>query len=155
MLLPLLPLLLCAPLVQSLATPGGVSLPSNVSLSELIDTDPSALVNLFIGTTNGGHCFPGATVPHGMIKVGLDTDSPGNVRFFTLLHAASPVNTVNSKQVMMAIRLSMPLDSVSCTIKGQVVPRLCPISNYGLLGNVIPLPLAPRLSGPARLFAKL
>lgn len=47
-------------------------------------TDPAALVNLFIGTTNGGHVFPGATLPHGMVKVGMDTDSPENVRFVPL-----------------------------------------------------------------------
>ncbi|KAH9835013.1 glycoside hydrolase family 92 protein [Rhodofomes roseus] len=40
--------------------------------------DPASLVNMFIGTTNGGHVFPGATLPHGMVKVGMDTDSPGN-----------------------------------------------------------------------------
>ncbi|KAI0697371.1 glycoside hydrolase family 92 protein [Cytidiella melzeri] len=40
--------------------------------------NPASLVNLFIGTTNGGHVFPGATLPHGMAKVGMDTDSPGN-----------------------------------------------------------------------------
>ncbi|KDR66486.1 hypothetical protein GALMADRAFT_147907 [Galerina marginata CBS 339.88] len=41
-------------------------------------TDPASLVIPFIGTTNGGHVFPGATLPHGMIKAGMDTDSPGN-----------------------------------------------------------------------------
>ncbi|KAF5328370.1 hypothetical protein D9619_013241 [Psilocybe cf. subviscida] len=41
-------------------------------------SDPASLVNAFIGTTNGGHVFPGATLPHGMIKAGMDTDSPGN-----------------------------------------------------------------------------
>ncbi|KAK0440865.1 glycosyl hydrolase family 92-domain-containing protein [Desarmillaria tabescens] len=40
--------------------------------------DPLQYVNLFIGTINGGHTFPGATIPHGMVKVGMDTDSPGN-----------------------------------------------------------------------------
>ncbi|KAJ3516547.1 hypothetical protein NLJ89_g1063 [Agrocybe chaxingu] len=40
--------------------------------------DPSSLVIPFIGTTNGGHVFPGATIPHGLIKAGMDTDSPGN-----------------------------------------------------------------------------
>ncbi|KAJ7597790.1 glycoside hydrolase family 92 protein [Mycena floridula] len=40
--------------------------------------DPLSYVNLFIGTENGGHTFPGANVPHGMVKVGMDTDSPGN-----------------------------------------------------------------------------
>lgn len=55
--------------------------------------DPLQFVNLFIGSVNGGHTFPGAlcrifpgvvnvrtgaTIPHGMVKVGMDTDSPGN-----------------------------------------------------------------------------
>ncbi|KAH9903165.1 glycoside hydrolase family 92 protein [Cubamyces lactineus] len=40
--------------------------------------DAASRVNLFVGTTNGGHVFPGATLPHGMVKVGMDTDSPGN-----------------------------------------------------------------------------
>ncbi|KAI0260073.1 glycoside hydrolase family 92 protein [Gloeopeniophorella convolvens] len=44
--------------------------------SDAVDT--SSFVDLFIGTTNGGHVFPGATLPHGMVKVGMDTDSPGN-----------------------------------------------------------------------------
>ncbi|KAF7966871.1 hypothetical protein HWV62_36683 [Athelia sp. TMB] len=42
------------------------------------DFDVLNYVNLFIGTTNGGHVFPGATLPHGLAKVGMDTDSPGN-----------------------------------------------------------------------------
>lgn len=41
--------------------------------------DYTNLVNVFIGTRFGGHVFPGATVPHGMVKVGLDTDSNENV----------------------------------------------------------------------------
>ncbi|KAG6916146.1 hypothetical protein DXG01_008297 [Tephrocybe rancida] len=58
-------------------------------------TDPASFVLPFIGTTNGGHVFPGkaaprilggiqaklhtgATIPHGMVKAGMDTDSPGN-----------------------------------------------------------------------------
>ncbi|KAJ3533543.1 hypothetical protein NMY22_g7290 [Coprinellus aureogranulatus] len=41
-------------------------------------TDPASYVNPFIGTINVGHVFPGATLPHGMIKAGMDTDSPGN-----------------------------------------------------------------------------
>ncbi|KAH8104834.1 glycoside hydrolase family 92 protein [Cristinia sonorae] len=40
--------------------------------------DPASLVNLFIGVINGGHVFPGPTLPHGMAKPGMDTDSPGN-----------------------------------------------------------------------------
>uniref|UniRef100_A0A0W0FVN3 Glycoside hydrolase family 92 protein n=1 Tax=Moniliophthora roreri TaxID=221103 RepID=A0A0W0FVN3_MONRR len=40
--------------------------------------DVSRFVIPFIGTTRGGHVFPGATRPHGMIKVGMDTDSPEN-----------------------------------------------------------------------------
>ncbi|KAF8876853.1 glycoside hydrolase family 92 protein [Infundibulicybe gibba] len=41
-------------------------------------SDPASFVIPFIGTTNGGHVFPGATLPHGMVKAGMDTDSPGN-----------------------------------------------------------------------------
>ncbi|KAH8836162.1 glycosyl hydrolase family 92-domain-containing protein [Flagelloscypha sp. PMI_526] len=41
-------------------------------------SNPLEYLNLFIGTVNGGHTFPGATIPHGMVKVGMDTDSPGN-----------------------------------------------------------------------------
>ncbi|KAI0319725.1 glycoside hydrolase family 92 protein [Amylostereum chailletii] len=52
----------------TLSTPGSYA--QNTS-------DPSSFVNLFIGTTNGGHVFPGATLPHAMVKVGMDTDSPG------------------------------------------------------------------------------
>ena len=47
--------------------------------------DYTELVNVFIGTTNGGHVFPGATIPHGMVKAGMDTDSPGNVRYTSSL----------------------------------------------------------------------
>ncbi|KAJ7096562.1 glycosyl hydrolase family 92-domain-containing protein [Mycena belliarum] len=36
--------------------------------------DPLKHVNLFIGTLNNGNTFPGATVPHGMVKIGMDTD---------------------------------------------------------------------------------
>ncbi|KAI0771303.1 glycoside hydrolase family 92 protein [Trametes elegans] len=41
-------------------------------------SDPASRVNLFIGTTSSGHAFPGVTLPHGMVKVGMDTDSPDN-----------------------------------------------------------------------------
>ncbi|KAJ7624866.1 glycoside hydrolase family 92 protein [Roridomyces roridus] len=45
-----------------------------VAVSGANVTDPLSHVNLFIGTLNGGNVFPGATVPHGMVKVGMDTD---------------------------------------------------------------------------------
>lgn len=51
---------------------------ATASNTTITDSDPASFVNVFIGTTNGGHVFPGATLPHGMVKVGLDTDSPGN-----------------------------------------------------------------------------
>ncbi|KAF8184698.1 glycoside hydrolase family 92 protein [Pholiota molesta] len=63
------------PKVQSAAS-GTPSIQRPPSIPRI--TDPASLVNAFIGTTNGGHVFPGATLPHGMIKVGMDTDSPGN-----------------------------------------------------------------------------
>ena len=49
------------------------------NLKEVTVGDYTDLVNVFIGTVEGGHVFPGATVPHGMVKAGLDTDSPGAV----------------------------------------------------------------------------
>ena len=38
-------------------------------------SDPSSLVNPFIGTTNGGDTFPGADLPFGMIQLGPVTPS--------------------------------------------------------------------------------
>jgi putative alpha-1,2-mannosidase len=42
-------------------------------------TNPANAVDVFVGTTKGGHVFPGPTIPHGFVKVGMDTDSPGAV----------------------------------------------------------------------------
>lgn len=55
----------------------GSTLLSHVRAAQSI-SDPASLVLPFIGTTNGGHVFPGPTLPHGMVKAGMDTDSPGN-----------------------------------------------------------------------------
>ncbi|KAI0062314.1 glycoside hydrolase family 92 protein [Artomyces pyxidatus] len=52
--------------------------PTQIDAADAPPSDPASFVNMFIGTTNGGHVFPGATLPHGMVKVGMDTDSPGN-----------------------------------------------------------------------------
>lgn len=52
---------------------------ANASVLGTSIPDPASIVNVFIGTTLGGHVFPGATLPHGMAKVGMDTNSPGNV----------------------------------------------------------------------------
>ncbi|GLB36560.1 putative glycoside hydrolase family 92 protein [Lyophyllum shimeji] len=57
-------------------SPQASSAPSAPPISTI--ADPASFVLPFIGTTNGGHVFPGATLPHGMIKAGMDTDSPGN-----------------------------------------------------------------------------
>ncbi|KAG6909314.1 hypothetical protein DXG01_001113 [Tephrocybe rancida] len=51
---------------------------NTISSSSATITDPASYVLPFIGTTGGGHVFPGATIPHGMVKAGMDTDSPGN-----------------------------------------------------------------------------
>ncbi|KAI0649690.1 glycoside hydrolase family 92 protein [Trametes meyenii] len=60
------------------SSPSASSIFGKPSASPTFIRDAASHVNLFIGTTNGGHTFPGATVPHGMVKVGMDTDSPGN-----------------------------------------------------------------------------
>lgn len=100
--------------------------------------DLASLVNLFIGTTNGGHVFPGAeglpfcetllillcigaTLPHGMVKVGMDTDSPGNVRpLFDRATVPLPHGLLLlSTRAMMLIQLIMLLASLSCTMTVQ------------------------------------
>jgi predicted alpha-1,2-mannosidase len=43
--------------------------------SSLYVSDPTALVNPFIGTTDGGDTFPGADVPFGMVQWSPDTPS--------------------------------------------------------------------------------
>ncbi|KAJ7025801.1 alpha-1,2-mannosidase, putative subfamily [Mycena alexandri] len=40
--------------------------------------DPAQFVNPFIGTKNGGHVFPGATLPWGSVKAGADSNSGDN-----------------------------------------------------------------------------
>ncbi|KAJ6464738.1 glycosyl hydrolase family 92-domain-containing protein [Mycena vitilis] len=42
------------------------------------DTDPAQWVNPFIGTSNGGHAFAGATLPWGSVKAGADSRSGDN-----------------------------------------------------------------------------
>jgi predicted alpha-1,2-mannosidase len=47
--------------------------------AEFQPRDPSALVNPFIGTTNGGNVFPGAVLPHGMVSFSPEeTPLPGS-----------------------------------------------------------------------------
>ncbi|OBZ76796.1 hypothetical protein A0H81_02961 [Grifola frondosa] len=96
-----LPLLRClsVALVAILSTPGhalsiqprvdDASSPLSVSQSVVSIPDPASHVNLFIGTTGAGHAFPGATLPHGMVKAGMDTDSPNN-------HAGYDANPIYS-----------------------------------------------------------
>jgi hypothetical protein len=64
----------------------------------------------------------GATLPHGMVKVGLDTDSPGNVRLSSVESSQClKFLTSNSKRVMMPMQHSMLLAFRSCMIQGLVV----------------------------------
>ncbi|OSC99282.1 glycoside hydrolase family 92 protein [Trametes coccinea BRFM310] len=63
---------------SGLSTSATASATGQVTPLSMFIPDAASRVNLFIGTTNGGHTFPGATIPHGMVKVGMDTDSPGN-----------------------------------------------------------------------------
>ncbi|EJD51200.1 alpha-1,2-mannosidase, putative subfamily [Auricularia subglabra TFB-10046 SS5] len=44
----------------------------------LAQAGPTQFVNQFIGTTNGGHVFPGATLPWGSVKAVADCDSGEN-----------------------------------------------------------------------------
>ncbi|KLO17793.1 glycoside hydrolase family 92 protein [Schizopora paradoxa] len=50
-------------------------------------SDILSLVNPFIGTTNGGNVFPGATIPHGLVKqAGYDANPTFNATGFSQLH---------------------------------------------------------------------
>lgn len=87
---------------------------------------PADYVLPFIGTTNGGHVFPGiwrkdsifylltyfigATLPHGMVKAGMDTNSPGNVSIGQQIMCTILINLYgHSKQDMMQTRSTMRL----------------------------------------------
>ncbi|KAF5372699.1 hypothetical protein D9615_009852 [Tricholomella constricta] len=78
----LLPVLICSGFVRGQKEPTPNERPEASSAPAdptfAVIADPASFVLPFIGTTNGGHVFPGATLPHGMVKVGMDTDSPGN-----------------------------------------------------------------------------
>lgn len=45
--------------------------------AEAVERDPIDLVDPFIGTGGSGHCFPGATTPHGMVQLSPDTRDTG------------------------------------------------------------------------------
>ncbi|KAH9846718.1 glycoside hydrolase family 92 protein [Lenzites betulinus] len=76
------PLPLCVSLASVITTALALSRPSvgyrTDKRADVPIQDPASHVNLFIGTTSSGHAFPGVTLPHGMVKTGIDTDSPDN-----------------------------------------------------------------------------
>ena len=45
-----------------------LSIFAGISVAQATSADPAAEVNPFIGTTNGGNVFPGASVPFGMVQ---------------------------------------------------------------------------------------
>ncbi|KAJ6592313.1 alpha-1,2-mannosidase, putative subfamily, partial [Mycena vulgaris] len=47
-------------------------------VASVVAQDPAQFVNPFIGTNNGGHVFPGATLPWGSVKAGADSNSGDN-----------------------------------------------------------------------------
>jgi predicted alpha-1,2-mannosidase len=52
---------------------------ASATATERKPADPAALVNVFIGTTNGGNVFPGATLPFGMVSFSPEeTPLPGS-----------------------------------------------------------------------------
>lgn len=97
---------------------------ASASQSQFI-SDPASLVNLFIGTTNGGHVFPGATLPHGMVKAGMDTDSPANVilskLFFSPRNDCSDYVAVFSMLGTMLLRITLRPGFLNCTTTVRVV----------------------------------
>jgi predicted alpha-1,2-mannosidase len=64
-------------LVLSMArapVPAAAGTPANAAQTATAVADPASLVNPFIGTANGGHDFPGADVPFGMVQWSPDTN---------------------------------------------------------------------------------
>ncbi|KAF8200506.1 glycosyl hydrolase family 92-domain-containing protein [Mycena galopus ATCC 62051] len=55
--------------------------------------DPAQFVNPFIGTQNGGHVFPGATLPWGSVKAGADSRSGDNQAGF--VSDGSPITGIS------------------------------------------------------------
>ncbi|KAF7374273.1 Glycoside hydrolase family 92 protein [Mycena sanguinolenta] len=55
--------------------------------------DPAQFVNPFIGTQNGGHVFPGATLPWGSVKPGADSRSGDNQAGF--VSDGSPITGIS------------------------------------------------------------
>jgi putative alpha-1,2-mannosidase len=66
--------LLCGSFKNILPSP---LLESGVSIHEPTTQDVSRLVNIMIGTGRHGHCYPGATVPFGMVQLSPDTFNKG------------------------------------------------------------------------------
>ncbi|KAJ7210446.1 alpha-1,2-mannosidase, putative subfamily [Mycena pura] len=56
-------------------------------------SDPAQFVNAFIGTKNGGHVFPGATLPWGSVKAGADSLSGDNQAGF--VSDGSPITGIS------------------------------------------------------------
>jgi predicted alpha-1,2-mannosidase len=89
----------CVFAVPAQAAAGNQSPPSGTASSALV-TDPASLVNPFIGTTNQGNDFPGASAPFGMVQWSPDTNSrpPGGgyeyndstITGFSLTHLSGP-----------------------------------------------------------------
>jgi predicted alpha-1,2-mannosidase len=85
--------------VPAQAAAGNQSPPTGTASSTLVN-DPASLVNPFIGTTNQGNDFPGASAPFGMVQWSPDTNSrpPGGgyeyndstITGFSLTHLSGP-----------------------------------------------------------------
>ncbi|KAJ6512551.1 alpha-1,2-mannosidase, putative subfamily [Mycena sanguinolenta] len=64
-----------------------------LTLGSVRAQDPAQFVNPFIGTQNGGHVFPGATLPWGSVKPGADSRSGDNQAGF--VSDGSPVTGIS------------------------------------------------------------
>ncbi|VDB96722.1 unnamed protein product [Peniophora sp. CBMAI 1063] len=99
-------------------------------------TDVSSFVNLFIGTTAGGHVFPGATLPHGMAKAGMDTNSNEpqagydanpefNVTGFSALHDTGTGGGVSlSHWKIFPVPACPTIDNCTTDVNTRAVPRV-------------------------------
>ena len=65
----------CASLAGAAAAPSAAASSAAAPAPAALVSDPTTLVNPFIGTSNGGDMFPGAAVPFGMLSFSPDTSS--------------------------------------------------------------------------------
>lgn len=81
--------------------------------------DILSFVDPLIGTTNGGHVFPGATLPFGMAKAGADVNVENQGGFSTGDVTGNITVRMFQLSTMLRALTIERRDSHTCTIRAQ------------------------------------